>query len=346
MARRSRRSASLNVGLVGAGTASAKSIKQELSGFIEAQDTEITWVFPLSEDTPKPLQTAVEFLYEEGASYVLIDDGTTEDADLTENAQEVVEAEDAQAGVVAYIAKAEGESLLVILLDEEHDGDYDLLTATSDEGIRIKDLASAMIEIDFVDVEGADDAEDEAEGDEGDGDDPADSDALGLPEDAAAAIEAGDVEGAVDILKELSKSDLAEIAEGLGLEVAKGQHRKTIADDIVGYLVSGVQSPSDEDDDSEVTEEVVDVAEVEAEVKPARKGRQPAAEGSGTANVSLPLAKVEETVKDPDVPTQNNGYVAERNRAEVLHALATVAAAKGAAESEKFLKVLQDANLA
>lgn len=344
------------VGLVGSGKVTVKAAKSHLSDFIErfSEDGEILWVLPDTEDVTKSLTAVKNFLWEEEATYVLVSDGTFGDDDWTDNAKTVVEVEteDVYASLVTEVSGYEAENLAVIfILDEDHDGDVELLEAASSEGLTCYDLTAGLNELELEDaeeeateededvaeeVESAEEVEDEEEAEEGDT-------APAIPEKVQALIDKGKVEQAAAKLTEaMDRDELADLSDQLGVGAkTKGVWAKTIAKNIVEYL-------SPEGDEPE--------AEEEPEEKPAakKKTRKTKAEKKATE----PEPEVEDEVVaiiDETGPDANTGggelaqvdpnFEALRLRAEVISASSYVAGQKGADEAGKYIAVLKKAGL-
>lgn len=330
MARRSKRKSGLTVGLVGSGKSPAKAIKQHLSDFVEAQDGEITWVFPLTENSPKSLTTAVNTLFEDEAVYGLVVDGTTTDEDLSEHAKfEEEHEEDAHLGVIEHLKEVEGDTKLIILLDENQESDLDLLDAADEAKIEVLDLCSALAVIELESTDAADEPEDEdedepeaAEDDADEEEETSEGDDLPVPAEALKAIEDGDADSAITLLKAFTRENLVSIAEKVGLDIPKGVHRKTIATDIVGKISEDLGGGSSDD--------AADEPEDAPEETPKRSRKKAGPEETSEPEPNEGMTKVSEVKHDPSV----SGEVHPR----VVEMLAGIAASNSTEEAEKFFK--------
>lgn len=329
MARRSKRTPPLRVGLVGSGKLAKKAIKQHLSDFIEAQDGPVTWYFPLEEDTPKALSDAVDELFTQEATYVLVTDGTSDD-DLEEHAESIVEVESAQSGVISELVTAPGESkTLIILLDEDTEGDLDLLEHAAEEKLKTLDLCHGLQEIELEDASEEEPEEEEEE-------DDADEDGPELPAKVQKAIDKGDRDKAIDELKKLDREEILEFAEALEFdpEEFKGKHAKTIAASVVDYILSGLEGdePEDEPEDEDVPEE-------EEEAPAPKRGR-----GRKASAAAEPEDEPEEAEPEPeaeDAAAMTRSAPMSVHPSDVLHVLASITNAhdlKTAKDFHKFAK--------
>lgn len=345
MARRSKRKV-LAAGVVGAGKTSVKAMKQHLSDFIEAQDAEITWVLPFSDNSSKTMEQVIDFLYNEEATYELVSDGSVEDDDLYGYSSEFIEldeGEDSHMGVIARVAEFDDNAGVLILLDEALDADLDLMEAAQEEKLEVFDLCTALAPLTLEDAappepDNEGEAAEEAIAAESDEDAPSAS-GVTMPDDVLTAISAGEVDEAVALLKALDKDDLVELAEEAGLagpsegdDPWKGIHRKTIAAELVGVLAEG--APAEEPEE-----------EAPAPKKRASKKTAPKAEDP---------EPVEDESEVQDVPAEklaqspNQGSVNGHPRLDPHHlvsVLSKVYVEKGLAETKKFYSLLEEKEL-
>lgn len=323
------------VGIVGAADVSLKAAKAHLSDFIEARDGEILWVFPFTENTSKSLEKVMDFLWEEEVEYVLISDGTVDAKDWEEHAQKIFEVEDdPYSALVTEVAGYEaGELGIIFLLDDELDSDVELVEAAMAEGLKCVDLGAGLQELEVEVIEEDDeksiDVDDEDEEDEED--EVTSAPAAEIPAEVRKLIADGEYDEAADLLKEIDRDDLTDIAEHLGIEVKKGVWASTIAKEVVEEL-SADEAPEPEVEEADEPEE-----EEVVEEKPAKKKKKKA------EPVEEPSAAVEpETMARPIDNGQVDVQVDIHLRTEVIRAASYVAGAQSSKEAAEFIEVLRD----
>ena len=333
MARRSKRAPS-PVALVGSGKVAEKAMKQHLSDFIEAQDGELLWLIPFSENSGKSLDAAIDFLVEENATYAVISDGTLEDEDLEKYAQDWTELEsgDPHEAVIARASEDDTAVGVVILLDEQLDSDLDLVEAAAEAGLTTYDLCAGLqvVELEEADEPEAEDPdEDEASAEPEPADEPEVAAPADIPSEALDAISAGEGDEAVEILKKLSREVLVKIAEGVNLDVPKGTHRKTIATDIVKELLSdGAREKAEPEPEDEPA----------PKTKPSRKSKPEAAP-------ETPSAPEEDGPVPAPAETGRAAPALSVGASDLILLLRDVTLAQGTAEAKKFLQLLRDEEL-
>lgn len=350
MARRSKREKNVPVavGLAGSGKMPKKAMKEHLSEYIEAQDSEILWVLPYTDSTTKPLQNVMDFLWDEDAKFALVSDGTAEDEELEDAAEYLIEADDAaETSVVAHLAEmAADKKALILLLNEDDDADTDLAADAAEKDIQTFDLCSGMNEIEVRDEDDVpeEEAEEEAaeepeeaaeETEEEPGNEVVELDSTALsrvPESVMSLVVDDELDAAAGKLQaELSKNEIKTLADEVGLEIPKGQWAKTTAQQLVGIIAdSGVEAP-----------EVPDEAEVEAEVE---ASPEPPEEPVAARPPSPRRPPEEASNTAEDVPVKTNGYAPLRGR-DVVDILAQITMAKGTAEAKKFYEFLTESEL-
>ena len=304
------------VALAGGGKSTKKQAKTHLSDFIESVDGEILWVIPQGDDVAKPYAMVADFLWEEEARYILVTDEDFEDEDWTKNAERVVEADDdIYTAALTEAAEVEAdEKILVILLDEDHEGDVELVESAMDAGMKCLDLSSGLIELEEVVEEDDDDEEDEPD-EELDEEEPV----IEIPAKIQKLIDAGKAEEAgIAFSEKFSSDEVRALADDLGVPYKKGVWAKTIGKDIAEKLHGG---------DEETEEAKVEVVEGEVAEEPLTGEGEP--EERLTQSVDQDMAMA-------------NPYVSP---SDVIHAAAHVAGQKGAVEAGKFLDLLKKQGL-
>ena len=328
MARRSKRTQpEIAVGLAGSGKVPKKAAKEHLSEFMEAQDSEILWVLPYSTEVPKSAQAVVDFLWEEGAKYILVSDGTAEDGDLEEASSEVIEAdEDAhvdEAVLDALLNTEAGEQSLIFLLDENSEADVALVEAAVEHGVVARDLCmgNQVLDVQDADEAPAEEAEDAEEDEPEEEEETYGLDAI--PDEITDLINDGEfAEAGERLASDLGKDRVKELGAELGLDFKPNAWAKKVGEKIARHLAG----------DSE--------EEPEPEPKAAKK--------KSTKKKTEP--KDETPEKEPEQDTEDRQLVAAapmngRANVDLLHILAAVTNASGVDEAREFLKFIREENL-
>lgn len=332
------------VAVAGAGTVTKKQAKTHLSDFIEAVDGEILWVLPIGADVTKSLTMVFDFLWAEEARYVLVTDDDGADQDWVDNAEVVVEAEDTYSAALEVVAENPAEDKRVIfLLDEEHEGDLDLLESAMDAGLKCLDLGAGLAELEVEDGDEEDEPEEEDAGDEPEDEESEEVVEVELPPKVQKLLDKGDAEGAaLQLAEEFSSSEVRELADEVGVTYKKGAWAKTIAKDIIDAMVSG-EAPEEEAEEPEEAPEPAPEKKTRKRTPKAEATPEPAAEDQSAGEL-LDATGVGTPVTG-ELAAVDPQYTADRYRVELIGAAAHVAAQKGAAESKKFLQALAEFGL-
>ena len=333
------------VAVAGAGTVTKKQAKTHLSDFIEAVDGEILWVLPIGADVTKSLTMVFDFLWAEEARYVLVTDEDGADQDWVDNAESVVEAEDTVTAALEVVAENDAEDKRVIfLLDEEHEGDLDLLESAMDAGLKCLDLGAGLAELEVEDGDEEDEPEEEDTGDEPDEDEESEEVVeVELPPKVQKLLDKGDAEGAaLQLAEEFSSSEVRELADEVGVTYKKGAWAKTIAKDIIDAMISG-EAPEEEAEEPEEAPEPAPEKKIRKRTPKAEAAPEPPVEDQSEGEM-LDASGVGTPVTG-ELAVVNPQYEADRYRVELIGAAAHVAGQKGATEAKKFLQALSEFGL-
>ena len=337
MPRRSKRTPATPVALVGSGGLAIKAAKTHLAEFIEKHG-EILWFLPFSEDNTESHDAVVDALVEEGARFVLVSDDSIADDQIEEAAEGIEGAEgDAHRGAILGASEAREDGgpypAVLSLVDEAMESDLDLVELASTHGMDTFDLCAGLGRVvlgDDADTVSDGPEEEEEEQDEAPEEPklaPVAGSFFGVPDEVLEAVSAGDIDTAAEELKKLPRKDLVEVAASYNLEIAKGTHRKTIAEQIV--------------------EALMDRDAIEPEKPQEKPKRSPRPEAAPEAEEAPEEDQSEPVVEDPALTDEETALTegAWGGLDSLVFILKDVAVAQGLEEAREFLEFLREEKL-